>query len=37
MALGGTIKIKGESEYRRALSQIKQNLREVSSEMKIGS
>ena len=35
MALGGTIKIKGESEYRRALSQIKQNLREVSSEMKI--
>ena len=35
MALGGTIKLKGENEYRRALSQITQNLREVSSEMKI--
>ena len=35
MALGGTIKLKGESEYRRALSQITQSLREVSSEMKI--
>nr|DAJ52117.1 MAG TPA: tail tape measure protein [Caudoviricetes sp.] len=35
MALGGSIKLKGESEYRRALSQITQNLREVSSEMKI--
>lgn len=35
MALGGTIKLKGESEYRRALSQITQNLREVSSEMKV--
>lgn len=35
MALGGTIKLKGESEYRRALKQITQNLREVSSEMKI--
>ena len=35
MALGGTIKLQGESEYRRALSQITQNLREVSSEMKI--
>ena len=35
MALGGTIKLKGESEYRRALSQITQNLRVVSSEMKI--
>lgn len=35
MALGGTIKLKGESEYRRALNQITQNLREVSSEMKI--
>lgn len=35
MPLGGTIKLKGESEYRRALSQITQNLREVSSEMKI--
>ena len=35
MALGGSIKLKGESEYRRALSQITQNLREVSSEMKV--
>ena len=35
MALGGTIKLHGESEYRRALSQITQNLREVSSEMKV--
>ena len=35
MAFGGSIKLKGESEYRRALSQITQNLREVSSEMKI--
>ena len=35
MALGGTIKLQGESEYRRALGQITQNLREVSSEMKI--
>lgn len=35
MALGGTIKLQGESEYRRALSQITQSLREVSSEMKI--
>lgn len=32
--LGGAIKLKGESEYKRALDQIKQNLREVSSEMK---
>ena len=35
MALGGAIKLHGESEYRRALSQITQNLREVSSEMKV--
>lgn len=35
MALGGTIKLQGESEYRRALNQITQNLREVSSEMKV--
>lgn len=35
MALGGTIKLQGESEYRRALRQITQNLREVTSEMKI--
>ena len=31
---GGAVKLKGESEYKRALSQITQNLREVSSEMK---
>ena len=35
MALGGAIKLQGESEYRRALSQITQSLREVSSEMKV--
>lgn len=35
MAFGGSIKLQGESSYRRALSQITQNLREVSSEMKI--
>lgn len=35
MALGGSIKLQGESEYRRALNQITQNLRKVSSEMKI--
>lgn len=35
MALGGSIKLQGESEYRRALNQITQNLRVVSSEMKI--
>lgn len=31
---GGAIKLTGESEYKRALSQINQSLREVSSEMK---
>ena len=31
---GGAIKLTGESEYKRALSQINQGLREVSSEMK---
>lgn len=31
---GGTIKLTGESSYKRALSQINQGLREVSSEMK---
>lgn len=31
---GGSVKLKGESEYRRALKQITQNLKEVSSEMK---
>lgn len=31
---GGAVKLTGESEYKRALSQITQGLREVSSEMK---
>ena len=31
---GGAVKLTGESEYRKALNQITQNLREVSSEMK---
>ena len=32
--LGGSIKLKGESEYKRALSQISQSLKVVSSEMR---
>ena len=32
---GGTVKLEGESEYRKALTQITQNLKEVSSEMKV--
>lgn len=31
---GGAIKLSGESEYKRALAQINQSLRETSSEMK---
>lgn len=31
---GGAVKLTGESEYRRALNQITQNLRELSAEMK---
>ena len=34
---GGAVKLTGESEYRRALSQITQNLREVSSQMNVVS
>lgn len=34
---GGAIKLTGESEYRRALSQITQSLKVVSSEMKAAS
>lgn len=34
---GGTIKLEGESEYRRALQQITQNLKELSAELKIVS
>ncbi len=33
--LGGAVKLTGESEYRRALSQITQSLREMSSAMKV--
>lgn len=32
---GGTVKLTGESEYRRALSNISNNLRVLSSEMKV--
>ena len=31
---GGSVKLGGESEYRKALQLITQNLKEVSSEMK---
>ena len=34
---GGAVKLTGESEYRKALSQITQNLKEVSSQMKVVS
>lgn len=34
---GGAVKLTGESEYKKALNQITQNLREVSSEMKVVS
>lgn len=33
MAFGGVVKLEGESEYRKALSQIKSELKLVSSEM----
>ena len=32
---GGAVKLTGESEYRKALQQITQNLKEVSSQMKV--
>ena len=32
---GGTVKLSGESEYRKALREITSNLREVSSELKL--
>lgn len=35
MSFGGSVKLTGESEYRKALAQITQNLKEVSSEMKV--
>lgn len=34
---GGAVKLTGESEYRKALKNITQNLKEVSSEMKLVS
>ena len=34
---GGAVKLSGESEYRKALNQITQNLKEVGSEMKVVS
>ncbi len=34
---GGSIKLTGESEYKKALSNIRTSLREVSSEMKLAS
>lgn len=34
-SFGGTVKLKGESEYKKALSQIAQNLKNVSSEIKL--
>lgn len=36
-SFGGSVKLTGESEYRAALRQITQNLKEVSSEMKVVS
>lgn len=34
-SFGGTVKLTGESEYRKALREITSNLREVSSELKL--
>ena len=34
-SFGGAIKLTGETEYKRALSQITQKLREVSSQMNV--
>lgn len=34
-SFGGTIKLQGESEYRKALSEITSNLKVLSSEMKV--
>lgn len=34
---GGAVKLKGESAYKQALKQITQNLKELSSEMKVAS
>lgn len=37
MSFGGTIKLTGESEYRRALAQIMQGYKELQSEMKLAT
>ena len=37
MAFGGAVKLTGESEYRKALTKISQNLKEVSAQMKLTS
>ena len=34
-SFGGTVKLTGESEYRKALRDITSNLKEVSSELKL--
>lgn len=36
-SFGGTVKLTGESEYRKALKDITSNLREVSSELKLAN
>lgn len=36
-SFGGTVKLTGESEYRKALREITSNLREVSSELKLAN
>ena len=36
-SFGGTIKLTGESEYQKALRQINQNLRELSSDLKVAT
>lgn len=37
MAFGGAVKLKGESEYRKALNNIKLGLKEVTAQMKLTS
>ena len=34
-SFGGTVKLTGESEYRKALKEISNNLKLLSSEMKL--
>ena len=34
-SFGGTIKLQGESEYRKALTNISSNLKVLTSEMKV--